>query len=142
MSYTPEEYQDLLKEIANSGGDTPKMLELLQKLRDDYDEREGELRRYKETKDKETPEGEKEEREKIREESREDDKEDRGERLRAYEGKRDMVSREDYEELRRKYIERFFSTPEQAKKSQEEDVRKDSKSDSMSFDELFKKREG
>lgn len=57
MAYTREEYENLLKEIANSGGDTPAMMELLQKLRDDYDEREGLLKRYGEERDKRAPEG-------------------------------------------------------------------------------------
>lgn len=147
MAYTPEEYNDLLKEIANSGGDTPKMLELLQKLRDDYDEREGELKRYGEERDRREPEGADAERKIIREESREDDREDGGERRRAYDG--DFVSREDFEKLRgdmermrRAYVDRYFSTPKDAIREQKEDVRKDDRSDTMTFDDLFKDREG
>lgn len=137
MAYTPEEYENLLKEIANSGGDTPAMMELLQKLRDDYDEREGMLKRYGEERDKKAPEGSEEEREKIRKESEEDDVEDKGKRRIAYE---DYVPREEYETLRKKYIERFFTTPDRAKRDQRENVMEDGKK--RSFEQLFKDREG
>lgn len=144
MAYTPEEYSNLLKEIANSGGDTPKMMELLQKLRDDYDEREGMLKKYGEERDAEKPEGEEKERKELRKESEEDNREDGGKRRRAYDG--DWVSREEFdkmrgemEKIRKAYIDKYFST---AKQEQEDDVRKDDKSEDMSFDELFKEREG
>lgn len=137
MAYTREEYENLLKEIANSGGDTPAMMELLQKLRDDYDEREGLLKRYGEERDKRAPEGSEEERDKIRKESEEDNIEDKGERRIAYD---DYVPREDYEELRKKYIERFFTSPDKAKRMQKENVMDDGKK--RSFEELFKEREG
>lgn len=137
MAYTREEYENLLKEIANSGGDTPAMMELLQKLRDDYDEREGLLKRYGEERDKRAPEGSEEERDKIRKESEEDNIEDKGERRIAYD---DYVPREDYEELRKKYIERFFTSPDKAKRMQKENVMADGKK--RFFEELFKEREG
>lgn len=137
MAYTREEYENLLKEIANSGGDTPAMMELLQKLRDDYDEREGLLKRYGEERDKRAPEGSEEERDKIRKESEEDNIEDKGERRIAYD---DYVPREDYEELRKKYIERFFTSPDKAKRMQKENVMDDGKK--RFFEELFKEREG
>lgn len=137
MAYTREEYENLLKEIANSGGDTPAMMELLQKLRDDYDEREGLLKRYGEERDNRAPEGSEEERDKIRKESEEDNIEDKGERRIAYD---DYVPREDYEELRKKYIERFFTSPDKAKRMQKENVMDDGKK--RSFEELFKEREG
>lgn len=137
MAYTREEYENLLKEIANSGGDTPAMMELLQKLRDDYDEREGLLKRYGEERDKRAPEGSEEERDKIRKESEEDNIEDKGERRIAYD---DYVPREDYEELRKKYIERFFTSTDKAKRMQKENVMDDGKK--RSFEELFKEREG
>lgn len=43
-----EEHENLLKQIADSGGDTANMLDLMQKLRDDFDEREGMLKKYSE----------------------------------------------------------------------------------------------
>lgn len=108
MAYTREEYTNLLKEIAMSGGDTPKMLGLLQKLRDDYDEREGMLKRYNETADTTPIEGQVKAAEEIRNESEEDNREDGGER-------RDPVSREeferlkaDYDNIRRTYINSYF----------------------------------
>lgn len=113
------------------------MMELLQKLRDDYDEREGLLKRYGEERDKRAPEGSEEERDKIRKESEEANIEDKGERRIAYD---DYVPREDYEELRKKYIERFFTSPDKAKRMQKENVMDDGKK--RSFEELFKEREG
>lgn len=146
---TKEEHENLLKEIANSGGDTANMLKLLQRLRDDFDEREGMLKRYGEERDKERPEGEEKEYDRLKEESKEDDKEDGGERRGAYGDRprgrnelRDYVSRDEYDRLKRDYIERFFSSPREAEEDQDEDIRKDSRSDKMSFDELFKDREG
>lgn len=135
---TKEEHENLLREIAETGGDTANMLELMQKLRDDFDEREGMLRKYDEERDKERPEGAEEEGEHIREESEEDNVEDNGERRNPL--PEDMVPRADYEDLRRKYIERFFSSPEEAKEDQEEDVKRDG--EEQSFESLFKEREG
>lgn len=161
---TKEEHENLLKEIAMTGGDTDNMLKLMQKLRDDFDEREGMLRKYGEEKDKNRPDTKGEE-EKIREESREDNKEDGGLRRDPIEqdggnGKggegqdgikssisdamnaQDTVSRKEFDELRRKYIERFFGSGAQAIKDNDEDVRKDDEVKDMDFDDLFKAREG
>lgn len=156
MAMTKQEHDNLLMEIAKSGGDTPKMLELMQKLRDDFDDREGELKRYGEMRDKERPEGIREAERKVVEESREDDREDGGERRRAYgvdprpdaetgdrRGvSRDVVSRADYEDLKNKYIERFFSSIPEAIREQKEDIRKDDTVEDDSFEKLFKEREG
>ena len=157
MAYDRKEYINLLKEIGMSGTPTPRMLELLQKLRDDFDEREGLLRRYQETRDKDIPSGYKQEEKKIRTESKEDDIQDGGERGRAYgvnpgadrETKQDakgipddMVPREEYDKLKRDYIDRFFSSPELAKRDQEEDVRKDDEVKDLDFEDLFRDREG
>ena len=138
MALTKKEHEDLLREIAETGGDTANMLELMQKLRDDFDEREGELRGYGEERDKERPEGAEKEDERIRRESREDDKEDRGERRDPL--SKDVVSRAEYDELKRKYIDRFFSTPEEVKKETEKDVKRDG--ENQTFEELFKRKEG
>lgn len=138
MAMTKDEHENLLKEIASTGGDTDNMLKLLQRLRDDFDEREGMLRRDGESTDKERPSKEKE-RERIREESREDNREDKGLRRAPLE---DMVPRRDYDELKRKYIERFFSGADEAMEDQKEDVRKDDKVKNITFDDLFKEREG
>ena len=45
-----------------------------------------------------------------------------------------------YDALRGRYIERFFTTPEQIKEDTEDDVKKDG--EVKSFDELFDDREG
>lgn len=154
MAFTKKEHDNLLMEIAKSGGDTPKMLELMQKLRDDFDDREGELKRYRETADKKPPEGIREEERKVVEESEEDNREDGGERRRAYgvdpDGEtrdrrgvsRDVVSRADYEDLKNKYIERFFSSIPEAIREQKEDIRKDDNVKDDSFEKLFEEREG
>lgn len=151
MAFDKKEHDDLLKEIAVTGGATPKMMELLQKLRDDFDDRAGMLRKEGEDRDRRDPEGAREEAERIREESRRDDREDGGERRRAYgfDRREDVVSREefdklreDHERLKREYVERYFSTPEEAIREEKEDVRKDDDVKDMSFDDLFKDREG
>ena len=104
MAMVRDEYENLLKEIAETGGPTDKMMELLQKLRDDFDDREGELRRRGEEADKENPATPGEE-EKLREESEVDNKEDGGLRRDPMEG---YVKQSDYDDLKRRYIERFF----------------------------------
>lgn len=132
MAYTREEYINLLKEIGMSGGDTPKMMGLLQKLRDDYDEREGMLKRYNETVGTTPIEGKAKATEEIRKESEEDNREDGGER-------RDPVSREeferlkaDYDNMRRSYVDRFFG--------EDTDVveREEPTPEVTNFDDLFK----
>lgn len=131
-----ESYYNLLKEIADTGGPSDAMMELLQKLRDDFDEREGMLRRYGETSDSEspaTPEAE----ERIREESEQDNEEDGGLRrdpIQAAEP--EMVPKTEYDELRRKYIERFFMPP--AAVPQDEHAVQDEGDGVKTFDELFK----
>ena len=132
MAYTREEYINLLKEIAMSGGDTPKMMGLLQKLRDDYDEREGMLKRYNETADTKPIEGETKAAEEIRKESEEDNRKDGGER-------RDPVSREeferlkaDYDNMRRTYVDSYFGEGTDVVKQEEHPT------EVTDFDELFK----
>lgn len=132
MAYTREEYTNLLKEIAMSGGDTPKMMGLLQKLRDDYDNREGMLKRYNETADTAPIEGQAKAAEEIRKESEEDNREDGGER-------RDPVSREeferlkaDYDNMRRTYIDSYFGEGTDVVEQEEHT------SEVTDFDDLFK----
>lgn len=130
MALTKQEHENLLKEIAESGGDTDNMLKLMQRLRDDFNEREGILRKLGETKDKNEP-STKEEREEIRKESIEDDKEDSGLR-------RDPINyRDKYEKLRRNYINRYFSGSEEEKEEEEE---KDKKKE-RKYEDLFKRGE-
>lgn len=131
-------HENLLKEIAETGGDTDNMLELLQKLRDDFDEREGMLREAGENADETTPVTAETENE-IREESMEDNREDGGLRRNPVPAGFDNW-RDAYSDLKRKYIERFFTTPDEVKKENENDVKRDSKP--QTFDELFKSKEG
>lgn len=49
---------------------------------------------------------------------------------------------EKYDNMRRRYRERFFSSPEEAKDDQFDDIAKDDESTVMSFDALFDEREG
>lgn len=56
--------------------------------------------------------------------------------------------REKYESLRTKYLERFFSSGEEAKEDQKENVKtdtkniKDQETDDVSIEDLFEEREG
>lgn len=126
MAMTKDEHEALLRRIAETGGATPEMLDDIQKLRDEYDEREGMLKRYGESYD-----GENRER---------DDSPPEGRRERD----KEEVSREDidwkgkYEEIRKKYVDRFFSSLEKAKDEQEEDVTKDG--EFMTYEKLFEER--
>lgn len=54
---TKEEHDGILKKLSETGGFTADMLDEIQKLRDEYDEREGELNRYREG-EKERDDGE------------------------------------------------------------------------------------
>lgn len=129
MSMNKEEYDNLLAEIAETGGPTDKMMELLQKLRDDFDMREGELRSRGEEEDKNEP-GTEAEKEKIVGESIEDNKNDSG--LRRDPLSLDMVPKADYDDLKRRYIERFFGKTE----DQIEDE-KESEDKKKNLDDLF-----
>lgn len=49
---------------------------------------------------------------------------------------------EKYDDMRRRYRERFFSGVEEAKTEQMDDIEEDNKSVKKSYDELFSDREG
>ncbi len=49
---------------------------------------------------------------------------------------------EKYENTKRMYRERFFSTPEEAKEEQDENIEFDNKSADIKFEDLFEAREG
>ena len=49
---------------------------------------------------------------------------------------------EKYANTRRLYRERFFSTPDEAKEEQEENIELDNKSADIRFEDLFEAREG
>lgn len=114
-----DEHENLLKAIADSGGDTANMLDLMQKLRDDYDEREGMLAKYGETRDGEDAEGKDEER---------------------TEGETKVDWRAKYDDLEKRYKERFFTTREEVKEEQTEDIKEDGKE--YEYEKLFEEREG
>lgn len=118
MAMTREEYMQLLEKISETGGFTENMLDDLQRLRDDFDEREGELQRYKETADRTV--------------YTDDDVMD-ADGVRWSEKYGNMVKR---------YKARFFGSFAEAKEEQVEDVREDDKSTFKTFDELFSDREG
>lgn len=49
---------------------------------------------------------------------------------------------EKYDNMRRRYRERFFSSPVEAKDDQVDDIEKDDDSTQMTFESLFDEREG
>lgn len=118
MALTRDEYVELLKHISETGGDTDDMLEALKRLQDDFDEREGMLRELGESRDKET--------------FTNDDVFD----------KDGVKWSEKYDDMRRRYRDRFFTTGTAVIEAQEEDIEKDTDSTKMSYDDLFEDREG
>lgn len=62
--------------------------------------------------------------------------------IRRSEGQEDWKTKyeENDREWREKYRERFFSTPEEVKEEQEENIKKDG--EKRTFEELFEEREG
>ena len=135
MALDRESYMNLLKEIADTGGPTDNMMELLQKLRDDFDDREGELRARGEQADSENPGTEATE-EHIREESIEDNKEDGGLRRDPMEG---YVPQADYDDLKRRYIERFFGGRDYDEDPETQEAPPEEKD--KGIDSLFKKED-
>lgn len=123
----------ILRRIMETGGLTEDMERNIDRLRSDFDEREGILRRYGETYD--------------------------GEDMDEYEWRgRDDESREDsdrddnedwrgrYEEMRQRYLDRFFGGRDEGEeyreimRETEEDVRRDG--EPQTFDELLERTEG
>lgn len=49
--------------------------------------------------------------------------------------------RDKYTEMKKRYHDRFFSTPSETKADQREDIEKDDNSTTVSFNDLFSKRE-
>lgn len=118
MALTRDEYVELLKHISETGGDTDDMLEALKRLQDDFDEREGMLRELGESRDKET--------------FTNDDVFD----------KDGVKWSEKYDDMRRRYRDRFFTSGSAVIEAQEDDIEKDTDSTKMSYDDLFEDREG
>ena len=53
-----------------------------------------------------------------------------------------IVQLEKYDDMRRRYRDRFFTTGTAVIEAQEDDIEKDSDSTKMSYDDLFEDREG
>lgn len=114
----------ILRRIMETGGLTEDMERDIDRLRSDFDEREGMLRRYGETYD--------------------------GEDMDEYEWKGRDESQEDwrgrYEEMRQRYLDRFFGGRDEGEEYQEimreteEDVRRDG--EPQTFDKLLERTEG
>lgn len=119
MALSKEEHDNILRKISETGGFTADMMDEIQKLRDDYDEREGMLKKYGETKDKT-----------INDRDKDEIKTD-GEKIINWKSK--------YEDLKKEYYDRFFTTTaSEAKKEQDIDIKEDG--EDLSFEELFEKR--
>ena len=135
----------ILRRIMETGGLTEDMEKDIDRLRSDFDEREGMLRRYGETYDGEDMDeyewkGRDDE---SREDSDRDDKD-------IYTPREEAKDYEDwrgrYEEMRQRYLDRFFGGRDEGEEYREimseteEDVRRDG--EPQTFDELLERTEG
>lgn len=135
----------ILRRIMETGGLTEDMERDIDRLRSDFDEREGMLRRYGETYDGEDMDeyewrGRDDE---SREDSDRDDKD-------IYTSREEAKDYEDwrgrYEEMRQRYLDRFFGGRDEGEECREimreteEDVRRDG--EPQTFDELLERTEG
>lgn len=135
----------ILRRIMETGGLTEDMERDIDRLRSDFDEREGMLRRYGETYDGEDMDeyewrGRDDE---SREDSDRDDKD-------IYTPREEAKDYEDwrgrYEEMRQRYLDRFFGGRDEGEeyreimRETEGDVRRDG--EPQTFDELLERTEG
>ena len=135
----------ILRRIMETGGLTEDMERDIDRLRSDFDEREGMLRRYGETYDGEDMDeyewrGRDDE---SREDSDRDDKD-------IYTPREEAKDYEDwrgrYEEMRQRYLDRFFGGRDEEEeyreimRETEVDVRRDG--EPQTFDELLERTEG
>lgn len=134
----------ILRRIMETGGITEDMEIDVDRIRSDFDEREGVLRRYGETYNGEDmDEYEWKERDESQEDSDRDDKD-------IYTPREEAKDYEDwrgrYEEMRQRYLDRFFGGRDEGEEYQEimseteEDVRRDG--EPQTFDELLERTEG
>lgn len=134
----------ILRRIMETGGITEDMEIDVDRIRSDFDEREGILRRYGETYNGEDmDEYEWKERDESQEDSDRDDKD-------IYTPREEAKDYEDwrgrYEEMRQRYLDRFFGGRDEGEENQEimseteEDVRRDG--EPQTFDELLERTEG
>lgn len=125
----------ILRRIMETGGLTPDMEEDIQRLRDDFDEREGILKKYGETYDGEDMD------------EYEYTGRDTDEIYTPKEEEKDAKDwRTKYEEMKARYLDRFFGVVDNDKNFEEtmdetrEDVERDG--EPQTFDELLERVEG
>lgn len=125
----------ILRRIMETGGLTPDMEEDIQRLRDDFDEREGILKKYGETYDGEDMD------------EYEYTGRDTDEIYTPKEEEKDAKDwRTKYEEMKARYLDRFFGSVDNDKNFEEtmdetrEDVERDG--EPQTFDELLERVEG
>lgn len=131
---TKDEYYGLLKKIMETGGLSEAMEEDIQKLKDDYDEREGMLSKENVSRETSTDEGVEENADKGTGEL-----EVKGEETIDWKSKYDE-SAKNYDELKRRYTERFFSSGDEAVEENVKDTKRDGTE--QTFEDLWEKREG
>lgn len=133
--YTRTGFAAVLRKIMETGGLTKDMADDMKKLMDDFDEREGMLKRYGEVYNGE----DREDYDYTPSDADRDVVEDRTE-----ETKKDWERM--YNDLKKDYIDRFFGTRdlreeiEDIKEDTEDDVKRDG--ENQTFDELLKRVEG
>lgn len=135
----------ILRRIMEAGGLTEDMERDIDRLRSDFDEREGMLRRYGETYDGEDMD-EYEWRERDDEFREDSDRDDKDIYTPREEAKDYEYWRGRYEEMRQRYLDRFFGGRDEGEeyreimRETEEDVRRDG--EPQTFDELLERTEG
>lgn len=124
--------EKILRRIMESGGMTEDMEQDIERLRDDFDEREGILKRYGETYDGED-----------RDEYDYSERDD----INIYTPKEEEKDwKQEYDNLKERYMNRFFGTSDV--KDEFDDIMEDTKEDVkrdgtvQSFDELLERTEG
>ena len=124
--------EKILRRIMESGGMTEDMERDVERLRDDFDEREGILKRYGETYDGED-----------RDEYDYSERDD----INVYTPKEEEKDwKQEYDNLKERYMNRFFGTSDVKYEFDDtmEDTKEDVKRDGtvQSFDELLERTEG
>ena len=121
--------EKILRRIMESGGMTEDMEQDIERLKDDFDEREGILKRYGETYDGED-----------RDEYDYSERDD----INIYTPKEEK--KQEYDNLKERYMNRFFGTSDIKEEFDDtmEDTKEDVKRDGtvQSFDELLERVEG
>ena len=135
-------FSNILKNIMETGGLISSMADTMKRLLDDFDEREGELRRYGEVYD-----GEDREDYDYTPSKRDDEARERYDDYLEDASEQDKTDWEKmYNDLKKDYLDRFFGTKElrekveKIKEDTEEDVKRDG--EYQTFDDLLKNVEG